>query len=187
MHWPIDSGNQRFRRTALFGPACLSMLLTVLPLSASGPGPGQAGPPTDPLQPIAFLLGQWEGTSEGQPGSAKVQREYSRVLGRYIRVQNRSVYAPQEKNPKGETHEDFGIFSFDTARRRIVFRQFHTEGFVNQYLADGTPPLEPWRLARARHRPEPRGLRQLSSPVPQSELEPYIARWPRSSILPTRP
>jgi hypothetical protein len=43
---------------------------------------------------------------------------------------------PQAKNPQGEVHEDFGIISFDKARRRAVLRQFHSEGFVNQYTAD---------------------------------------------------
>src|SRR5262249_8215875 len=36
---------------------------------------------------------------------------------------------------KGEVHEDAGYLSFDKARKRLVFRQFHGEGFVNQYLA----------------------------------------------------
>jgi hypothetical protein len=40
---------------------------------------------------------------------------------------------------KGETHEDFGIFSFDTTRRRAILRQFHVEGFVNQYVSDLAP------------------------------------------------
>ena len=94
----------------------------------------------DPLQPLAFMIGRWEGTSNGQPGSAQVQREYSRILNsRFIRVQNRSVYQPQEKNPKGEVHEDLGMFSFDSARQRLVFRQFHEEGFVNQYVHDPGP------------------------------------------------
>ena len=94
-------------------------------------------PAGDPLQPLAFLIGRWEGTSDGQPGEARVRREYTRILNsRFIRVENQSVYQPQEKNPKGETHEDFGVFSFDTSRRRAVLRQFHVEGFVNQYVAD---------------------------------------------------
>jgi len=29
-----------------------------------------------------------------------------------------------------------GIFSFDTNRKRVTLRQFHTEGFVNQYVLD---------------------------------------------------
>lgn len=94
---------------------------------------------SDPLQPLAFWIGRWEGTSEGQPGVARVQREYSLVLNsRFIRSQNQSVYQPQAKNPKGEVHEDLGMFSFDAGRQRLVLRQFHKEGFVNQYVHDPT-------------------------------------------------
>jgi hypothetical protein len=93
----------------------------------------------DPLAHLAPLIGRWVGTSEGQPGTGRVEREYSRALGeRFIRVTNRSVYPAQEKNPKGETHEDEGWFSYDRARKQVVFRQFHVEGFVNQYVEDGT-------------------------------------------------
>jgi hypothetical protein len=95
------------------------------------------GAAVDPLQPLAFLVGRWEGSSEGQPGKGNMQREYTRILNsRFIRSQNRSVYPPQDKNPKGETHEDVGMFSFDKSRGRAVFRQFHVEGYVNQYVAD---------------------------------------------------
>jgi len=98
------------------------------------------GAAVDPLQPLALLIGRWEGSAEGQPGRGTVQREYTRILNsRFIRAQNRSVYPPQDKNPKGETHEDFGVFSFDKSRGRAVFRQFHVEGFVNQYIADADP------------------------------------------------
>ena len=91
----------------------------------------------DPLQPLAFLIGRWEGTSEGRPGAAQVRREYARVLNdRFIRAQNESVYKPQEKNPKGEVHQDMGMFSFDTTRQRLLLRQFHKEGFVNHYVHD---------------------------------------------------
>jgi IstB-like ATP binding protein len=64
-----------------------------------------------------------------------LEREYTEMFGsRFIHVRNRSTYAPQEKNPKGEVHEDLGVFSYDGARKRIVLRQFHVEGFVNQYV-----------------------------------------------------
>ena len=66
-----------------------------------------------------------------------MRREYARVLNsRFIRVHNRSEYPPQDKNPKGEIHEDEGFISFDRAWKRLVFRQFHVEGFVNQYVED---------------------------------------------------
>jgi len=97
----------------------------------------QSEAPVDTLAPLARLIGRWTGTSEGQPGKGQVERQYERVLrSKFIQVRNRSIYAPQEKNPKGETHEDIGFFSFDSARKRVVFRQFHVEGFVNHYVLD---------------------------------------------------
>lgn len=103
-------------------------------------------PPQDNLAPIAPLLGKWAGTSEGQPGNGTVEREYERVLrSRFIRVRNRSTYPPQEKNPTGEVHEDEGLFSFDRARKRIVLRQFHVEGFVNTYVQD--PDAKPGTIS----------------------------------------
>jgi hypothetical protein len=120
----------------------MAMIVLALLVTLGG---GHQNSPADALQPLAFLIGKWQGTSEGQPGSGRVERESTRILGaRFIRLQNRSVYPPQEKNPKGEEHEDVGFFSFDTARRLLVLRQFHVEGFVNQYVADPAPP--PGRL-----------------------------------------
>ena len=117
------------------GLAVYGFLMFAIP-TASGLGGLQVSA-RDPLQPLAFLIGRWEGTSEGQPGAANVQREYARVLNsRFIRGQNQSVYPPQEKNPKGETHENLDFFSFDASRNRAILRQFHVEGFVNQYAAD---------------------------------------------------
>lgn len=113
--------------------AGLMLLVWFLPATLAG----QQASVADPLQPLAFMIGRWEGTSEGQPGKATVQREYKRALSsRFIHGRNRSEYAPQEKSPKGEIHEDEGWFSFDRARKRIVVRQFHVEGFVNQYVQD---------------------------------------------------
>lgn len=87
------------------------------------------------LSAVQPFIGKWQGTSEGQPGSGTVTREYRLILGdRFVEETNRSVYPPQEKNAKGETHEHRSFFSFDRARKTIVFRQFHIEGFVNQYV-----------------------------------------------------
>jgi hypothetical protein len=120
---------------ALFAAAVCAYVLLVTPVSGAITSSQTAA--ADPLQSMAFLVGRWEGSSEGQPGRAKVQREYTRILNsRFIRSQNQSVYPPQDRNPKGETHEDVGVFSFDKSRGRAVFRQFHVEGYVNHYVAD---------------------------------------------------
>jgi hypothetical protein len=90
-----------------------------------------------PLTALDPLIGKWQGTQEGQPGAGTVEREYSRILrSRFIQMTNRSVYPAQEKNPKGEEHEDIGVFSNDSARKRITFRQYHVEGFVVQYAME---------------------------------------------------
>ena len=116
----------------MLGIVVLAMMPSVQPAHT-----GAQTPTPDPLAALEFLIGQWKGTQEGEPGQGVVEREYARFLsGRFVQMKNRSVYEPQPKNPKGETHEDMGIFSFDRARKRIVFRQFHTERFVIQYVLD---------------------------------------------------
>jgi hypothetical protein len=92
---------------------------------------------SDPFERLSFLIGRWEGTSEGRPGRGTVRREYAHALkSRFIRGFNRNEYPPQEKNAKGEIHEDEGWFSYDRARKRLILRQFHVEGFVTQYVED---------------------------------------------------
>jgi hypothetical protein len=125
---------QRYPRVSLRRTAMLVLpfvMAAVLPMTA------QQSAPADNLAPIAPFIGRWTGTSEGQPGNGTVERDYERALGsRFIRVRNVSTYPPQEKNPKGERHEDEGFFSFDRARKRLVLRQFHIESFVVTYVHD---------------------------------------------------
>ena len=115
-----------------------AMGLSLVCLLLAGTVAGEQSNPVDRFERVSFLVGRWEGTSEGQPGKGTVRREYARALnGVFIRVRNRNEYPPQEKNPKGEVHEDEGFISFDRARKKLVYRQFHVEGFVNQYVEDG--------------------------------------------------
>ncbi|MEK7729254.1 MAG: hypothetical protein AAB354_12635 [candidate division KSB1 bacterium] len=98
---------------------------------------GQSHQQDETWAPFNFFIGAWEGTSKGQSGEARIAREYQLVLnGKFLHIKNKSVYPPQEKNPKGEVHEDWGMISYDRSRKRFVLRQFHVEGFVNQYALD---------------------------------------------------
>lgn len=116
-------------RTAVILALCLFPATMVAERQSSGPN--------SMLSVLDPFIGRWQGTSEGQPGKGTLEREYTRVLNsRFVHVKNRSVYPPQERNPKGEQHEDVGIFSADGARKRVVFRQFHVEGFVNEYVQE---------------------------------------------------
>jgi hypothetical protein len=109
--------------------------LSIVPMGAAS----QTEPKVDVWQPLKYFVGSWSGTSQGQPGTGTYSRTYALALnGRFLNVTNKSTYPPQEKNPKGEVHEDWGMFSYDKARRRFVLRQFHVEGFVNQYAAEST-------------------------------------------------
>lgn len=115
-----------------------STLVMLGALSAHGQS---AGAQDDRWARVRFLLGSWEGPTEGQPGKGTDRRSYRLVLrDRFIEVRNTSTYPPQEKNPKGEVHEDVGFISSDRARNRLVLRQFHVEGFVNQFVQD-VPPV----------------------------------------------
>ena len=90
-----------------------------------------------PLQPLAFLDRPLGGNARGPPrrgASAARVRAHSELAVHSGREPERLPAAG--KNSKGDVHEDLGLFSFDSTRKRLVFRQFHKEGFVNQYVHD---------------------------------------------------
>jgi len=87
--------------------------------------------------PFRTLVGEWEGTGERGSIKSQVEAEYSFVLNeRFLKVRHRAVFPPSEDSPEGEIHEDRGFISYDRYREKYVFRQFHVEGFVNQYVLD---------------------------------------------------
>lgn len=110
-------------------------LLLALLLSAVSSPQGDKSP--DVWRPLNFFVGSWEGTGKGQPGNSTIEREYQYVLNRkFLQARNKSVYPPQKANPKGEVHEDWGLFSYDRNRGLFVLRQFHVEGFVTHYASE---------------------------------------------------
>lgn len=54
----------------------------------------------------------------------------------FLFQKNTSTFEPQEKNPKGEVHQDWAFYSDDKLRGKYILREFHSEGFVNQYVLD---------------------------------------------------
>lgn len=96
-------------------------------------------PKPDRFGPLRFFAGTWRGEQAGQPGQGTAERTYQFILNdRFLQETNTSTYPPQEKNPKGEVHRHMSLISFDGTRRLFVFRQFHTEGFVNTYVQQPT-------------------------------------------------
>jgi hypothetical protein len=113
-----------------------SLLLAVAALSISA-GAQEAAPKTDRFAPLRFLAGTWRGDQAGQPGQGRVERTYEFVLNdRFLQETNTSTYPPQDKNTAGEVHRHLSMISYDGARKRFVFRQFHGEGFVNTYVQE---------------------------------------------------
>ena len=91
----------------------------------------------DIWQPFKFFSGSWKGHETGKAGIGKGERTYEFIMnGKYLHCKNKSVFDPQEKNSKGEVHEDWTFLSYDKIRGKIVLREFHIETFVNQYALD---------------------------------------------------
>ena len=89
----------------------------------------------DRFAALRFLAGTWRGDQAGQPGRGTAERTYEFILNdRFLQETNTSTYPPQEKNKSGEVHHHMSMISYDTSRKLFVFRQFHTEGFVNTYV-----------------------------------------------------
>jgi hypothetical protein len=93
-------------------------------------------------KPFKYFVGKWEGAGVmDQVNKGKYERSYQFIFNnKFIEVNNKSTYPPTEKKPSGEVHEDLGIISYDKGRKTFVLRQFHIEGFVNQYKLDSISP-----------------------------------------------
>jgi hypothetical protein len=93
--------------------------------------------PAAGLAEFNWLVGDWAGLGEGEPGKSATERHIAPMLdGKFLRVEGRSVYPRQEGNPKGDVHAELGVWSFDRARKSIVLREFDTLGFVGTYVLD---------------------------------------------------
>jgi hypothetical protein len=86
---------------------------------------------TDPWANLRVLEGKWEGPTTGKPGKGITSREYRfEMNGKFLSQRNKVVWE------KAEIHEDFSYLSYDTRQKKIVWRQFHSEGFVHEYTLD---------------------------------------------------
>jgi hypothetical protein len=114
-----------------------ALVLAAVMVTAAAAQESRPAPRPDPFAPVRFMVGTWKGQNSGQPGRGTSERTYAFELGdAFLAVHNTAVYPPQPQNEKGETHRDTGFISYDRLRKLLVFRQFHSEGFVNQYGQD---------------------------------------------------
>jgi hypothetical protein len=91
--------------------------------------------------PMRYFIGSWTGEGEGASGTGQYERTYQWALnGNFIQVRNKAAYAPQPKSPQGEIHEDIGYINFNSMEKKFMLRQFHVEGFVNEYKLESLSP-----------------------------------------------
>ncbi len=89
---------------------------------------------SDPWAPLRVFDGKWEGSVTGKPGKQFTSREYQFVSnGAFLWQHDHSVYEPTSPDAAPKVREDFGYFSYDKFVKKIVWRQFHSEGLVNEY------------------------------------------------------
>ncbi len=121
--------------------AVLSLMVLTTAIAPPEMSAQGASAPADVWAPFRFFVGSWAGQGEGSPGMGKGAQTFEFILrGTFLHVRNKAVFDPQDKNPQGEVHEDWGVFSYDKARETFVLRQFHVEGFVNQYVLEHPVP-----------------------------------------------
>jgi enterochelin esterase family protein len=101
-------------------------------LSVAAMAQDASGKP-DPFVAVRFMLGDWTGEAQGEPGSGIVERRYALVLAdRFIEENNTSTYEARA-GKKPEVHQHRSYLSYDKPNQRLMLRQFHEESFVILY------------------------------------------------------
>lgn len=114
-----------------------TVFLMLLLISLSIPAVAEEGSVEDVWSPLKFLVGTWEGTGDSKWGVSTVEMKFDFILdGAFLRGKNHSVYEPQEKNPEGDIHDNWDIFSYDATAKTFVLRQFHAERIFNEFVMD---------------------------------------------------
>jgi hypothetical protein len=92
---------------------------------------------SESLAELTWLLGEWQGVAEGEPGKGRQVRRYELVLrGEFLMGTNRTVWQPKPGAADGEVHEDLSIISLDRAASQLIMHVFYVERFVATYACD---------------------------------------------------
>jgi hypothetical protein len=99
---------------------------------------------SNPFAKIDFVIGEWKGIGSGFGNNrSKIESSFLFVMnGKYIEVKNESHFEPTEEKPEGEHHIDHGFISFDNSRKKLIYRQFNNEGYINTYLLNESSSTE---------------------------------------------
>jgi len=82
------------------------------------------------------MVGEWDGVAQGKTSTGTATRTVAPVL------ENKYLFA-RSVSSMGGAHdslangkEDWGFFSWDKYREKVIFRQFQSQGFVYYYVLD---------------------------------------------------
>lgn len=129
----------------------LAAVVLLMPLTSMAVS-AQEQEKEDRFKLFRFLVGSWTGQQKGVPGVGTGARTYEPVMTEtYLLGKNRATYPPQEKNPKGEVHEDWEILSYDRARKTFAVRQFNVESFVVHYVLVRSDPAKQVFVFQSEH------------------------------------
>ncbi|MFQ5490969.1 MAG: hypothetical protein ACE5GE_09635 [Phycisphaerae bacterium] len=128
---------KRSVRYWMTGAVATAVVLTCSLWTLAQEGSAKQQKPKDVFGMLRYLPGMWMGTGEGTPGTSEVAQRFKWILDqKFLFGRTTSVFKPTETHPRGEVHEDWMIFSHDSGRDKIILRQFHTEGYVTQYVLE---------------------------------------------------
>ena len=61
-----------------------------------------------------------------------LQRRHSKAVPGY----GKFLQCKSSSKARGDHHQDIRLISYDESRQKYVYRAFHSEGFVNRYVAE---------------------------------------------------
>ena len=86
---------------------------------------------------VNYFSGNWSSVQEACVGIGKADRNYQMVVdSNYLHITNTAYFQPDSTHKTGSDHHDWGIFSYDNIREKIMLREFNSEGFVIKYALD---------------------------------------------------
>ena len=120
------------RRTAT-GAAAALLGMTLLLLVSTTASIADAPLAGERFQPLARLIGTWQGATVKPDGSAPgvVEKSARYVLGgQFMEIETHIAFPPEMATTFVDVRHEFMFVSYDASKDRFVARSFFTEGFV---------------------------------------------------------
>ena len=123
------------RRVRIVALACAvgCGAIALLPLATTASDPERAGARQERAwRTLRKLVGQWHASESGRD----IRADYRLIAnGNYLAVETVSVSRSEQ-----DVHTDLEIFSYDAPNKRVMMRQFVSEGVICRYKLDEISP-----------------------------------------------